>query len=129
MTKIAALPTRVRAAALCICLLGCDSFSADCISIGRFAVAFTLRDAATNAEVTSGAVATLVGGAFADTVTVPPGQARYSIGPERDGSMRLAIRAPGYLRWEHALTIRRSGPCDYLQTTDLGIRLQRSAGS
>lgn len=119
----------VCAAVLCLSLLGCDALSPDCISLGRFAVASTLRDAVTNAEVTSGALATLVGDSFADSVSVPPGQAHYGIGPEREGAMRLAIQAPGYQRWELTLVIRRSGPCEYLQTATIDALLLRGAGS
>jgi hypothetical protein len=122
-------PSRFAAAALCLSLLGCDALFADCLSIGRPAVTFTLRDASTSAEVTLGGYATLVGATFADSVGIPPGEARYGIGMERDGAMQLAIQVPGYQRWERALVIEREGACDYLQTATLDVRLQRGAGS
>jgi len=122
-------PIRFAAAALCLSLLGCDALSADCISLGRPAVTFTLRDASTNAEVTLGGFATLVGETFADSVVIPSGESRYGMGIEREGAMQLAIQVLGYQRWERALVIERAGACDYLQTTTLEVRLRRGAGS
>lgn len=122
-------PRRLAAAALCIALVGCDVLSGDCVDLGRFAVDFTLRDASSNTLVTAGGLATLVGERFADSTTVPVGTSRSSIGPERDGAMRLAIQVPGYQRWERALVVERDGACDYLQTRTLEVRLQRGAGS
>lgn len=121
--------SRVIAALSCLCLLGCDVLSGDCIDLGRFAIAFTLRDTMTNEEVTAGALATLQGHGFADTLSVPPGQSRYSIGPEREGVMLLVIQVPGYQQWTRTFTIGRSGPCDNLNTLTLDVRLQRSPGS
>lgn len=116
---------RLSAALLSLNLAACDRFTGTCLSIGRPAVVFTLRDAASNNLVTSGATVTLVSGTFADTVQFPWGESAYGIGMEREGNMRFAVEARGYARWERTLTVRRAGACDYLQTVELDVRLQR----
>jgi hypothetical protein len=123
MNRRLQLSLRLSALPLSLSLSACSRLSADCIALGRPAITFTLRDAASNARLATGATVTLVGGVFADTVQVPPGQAASGIGLEREGAMQLAIDAPGFARWERALTVRRAGACDYLQTVDLNIRL------
>jgi hypothetical protein len=121
-----ALVARGWAAALSLSLLACDRLSSDCVSIGRIAVAFTLRDSATNTAMTAGALVTLAGRTFTDSLILPPGESRSAIGPERDGPLLLTVQAPGFLRWERSLTIERSKHCSALQSVDLDVRLQRA---
>lgn len=108
---------------------GCAGIT--CTDVGGYAVQVEVRDAATRAPATEGAVLTVTDGAYVDSMRGGPGGPPVlAAAPERPGTYLVEVRRAGYAPWARSgVRVERAGRCDRLDSARITALLEPLRGS